>query len=261
MDILSAIILGIIQGLTEFLPISSSGHIEITKKLLGGSFIGKNSLLMTIVLHFGTALSTIVIFKKDIKKILLGLVEFKNNEQFKFSMKIIISMFPAGLIGFLFSREIETLFSGNMKLVGSMLFVTGILLLLADRAKNSNKNVTKKSAFIIGVAQAIAILPGISRSGATISTSVILGVDKEKSARFSFLMVVPLIIGKILSDLINIESQNYEISVFVLFVGFITAFITGIFACKWMINLVKNSNLKYFSFYCFIMSSVVLLCL
>ena len=258
MDIINAIILGIIQGLTEFLPVSSSGHLEIAKAILGDGKIGEESMLMTVVLHFATALATIIVFRKDLIAIFGGLFQFKNNESFQFSLKIVLSMIPAAIIGVLFNDEIEALFGGALTLVGSMLLVTGLLLFLADKAKASSKQVGIKEAVLIGVSQAIAILPGISRSGATISTAVILGIDKEKAARFSFLMVVPLIFGKMTKVLLSGDIQ-YESFIFLpLFIGFIFAFITGLAACKWMITLVKNSQLKYFAYYCFAIGGIVI---
>ena len=257
MEIVTAIILGIIQGLTEFLPVSSSGHLEIAKEILGEEKIKQKSMLMTVVLHFATALSTIIIFRKDLLELFSGLFQFQNNASFRFSLKIIASMIPATLVGVLFNNQIEFFFNGQIGLVGSMLIITGLLLFLADKARLSTKNVTIKSAVLIGLAQAIAILPGISRSGATISTSVLLGIDKEKSARFSFLMVVPLILGKMAQDMfagkINITDAHFPS----LLIGFLFAFLTGIFACKWMIKLVKNSQLKYFSYYCFAIGLIV----
>ena len=250
MGVIEAIILGIIQGLTEFLPVSSSGHIEIVKVLLGISKKEQN-LLLTIILHSATALSTIFVFRKDIKEIILGLCQFKWNKEFQFSLKVILSMVPATIVGLLFENEIELLFSGEILLVGCMLIVTGLLLFLADKAINTNQNVNFFHAIIIGVSQAIAILPGVSRSGATISTSVLLGIDREKAARFSFLMVVPLILGKMSKDIISGDILMENVSLLPLVTGFTAAFITGLFACKWMIQLVKKSKLKYFSFYCF----------
>jgi undecaprenyl-diphosphatase len=258
MEIINAIILGIIQGLTEFLPVSSSGHLEIAKAILGENKVGEESLLMTVVLHFATALSTIIIFRKDILEILSGLLQFKNNDSFWFSLKIVLSMIPAALVGVFFNDEIEALFGGALTLVGSMLLVTGLLLFLADKAKASAKKVGIKHAILIGISQAIAILPGISRSGATISTAVLLGIDKEKAARFSFLMVVPLIFGKMAKDILSGDIQ-YENTTFIpLLVGFIFAFLTGMFACKWMIKLVKSSQLKYFAYYCFAIGGIVI---
>jgi undecaprenyl-diphosphatase len=200
MSIIDAIVFGIIQGLTEFLPVSSSGHLELAKVILGDESVGKESMLMTVVLHFATALSTVVIFRKELLQIFKGLFQFKWNDELKFSLKIILSMVPAAFVGVVFKEEIESLFGGQVLLVGSMLVLTGVLLYLADKAKKSEKDVSYFNAILIGISQAIAILPGISRSGATISTSVILGVDREKAARFSFLMVVPLIFGAILFD-------------------------------------------------------------
>ena len=258
MEIINAIILGIIQGLTEFLPVSSSGHLEIAKAILGENKVGEESLLMTVVLHFATALSTIIIFRKDILEILSGLLQFKNNDSFWFSLKIVLSMIPATFVGVFFNDEIEALFGGALTLVGSMLLVTGLLLFLADKAKASAKKVGIKHAILIGISQAIAILPGISRSGATISTAVLLGIDKEKAARFSFLMVVPLIFGKMAKDILSGDIQ-YETTTFIpLLVGFIFAFLTGMFACKWMIKLVKSSQLKYFAYYCFAIGGIVI---
>ena len=258
MEIINAIILGIIQGLTEFLPVSSSGHLEIAKAILGENKVGEESLLMTVVLHFATALSTIIIFRKDILEILSGLLQFKNNDSFWFSLKIVLSMIPAAFVGVFFNDEIEALFGGALTLVGSMLLITGLLLFLADRAKASEKQVGVKDAILVGISQAIAILPGISRSGATISTAVLLGIDKEKAARFSFLMVVPLIFGKMAKDFFSGEISTTDTNFLVLFIGFIFAFLTGMLACKWMIKLVKSSQLKYFAYYCFAIGSIVI---
>ena len=252
MDVLNAIILGIIQGLTEFLPVSSSGHLEIFKVILGDNKLPNESLLMTVILHFATACSTIVVFKDDIKDLILGLFSFEKNDSFWFSVKIILSMVPAVFVGFFFESEIESLFNGNLTIVGSMLILTGALLFLADKAKPSEKKISFSSSLLVGIAQAIAIIPGISRSGSTISTAVILGIDKENAAKFSFLMVVPLIIGKVIKDITSAETIVNNESIFPLIIGFVFAFITGMIACKWMIKLVKNSKLKYFSIYCFL---------
>ena len=252
MSTFEAIILGIIQGLTEFLPVSSSGHLEIGKAILGDNSLPEESLMMTVVLHAATALSTIVIFRKDIIEILKGLFQFKNNEQFQFSLKIVLSMIPAAAVGVLFNDELESLFGGQIMLVGFMLLVTGALLFLADKATSTDKSVTFKSSFLIGISQAIAILPGISRSGATISTSVLLGIDRVKAARFSFLMVVPLILGKMAKDILGGDLAGSQIDSGLLIAGFLAAFISGLFACKWMISLVKRSQLKYFAYYCFV---------
>jgi undecaprenyl-diphosphatase len=290
MDIINAILLGIVQGLTEFLPISSSGHLEIVKAILGEGKVGKESLLMTVVLHFATALSTIIIFRKDLAEIFGGLFQIKNNESFQFSLKIVLSMIPAVFVGVYFNEVVEAFYGntntiqyieGNNPLiniyilikikllsiigsintiiiVGSMLLLTGLLLFLADKAKSTSKKIGFKDVILIGIAQAIAIIPGISRSGATISTSVLLGIDKEKSARFSFLMVVPLIFGKMFKDILSGEISTHDANFFPLLIGFVFAFITGMIACKWMIQLVKNSQLKYFAFYCFVVGGIAI---
>ena len=258
MDILEAIVLGIIQGLTEFLPVSSSGHLELVKAILGDNSAAEQSLTFTVVLHFATALSTIVVFKNEVEEILRGLLQFKWNSEFKFSLKIIISMIPAVIVGLIFEKELESLFGGKILLVGCMLLLTAVLLLLADKAKSTKKEVSYLNAMLIGFSQAIAMLPGISRSGATISTSVLLGVDRTRAAKFSFLMVVPLIFGKIGKDLIsgNLNLQSSEI--IPILIGFISAFISGLLACKWMISIVKRSKLSYFSIYCAIIGSVAI---
>jgi len=250
MDIWDAVILGIVQGFTEFLPVSSSGHLELGKAILGDTSVPEESLLFTVVLHFATALSTLVVFRKDVWEILSGLLKFKWNEETKYSFKIIISMIPATFIGLFFEEELEAFFGGNIAFVGAMLIVTAILLWLADRSKHTGKKVTKSNALVIGIAQAIAMLPGISRSGATISTSVLLGNDKSKAARFSFLMVVPLILGKIAKDIFSGELSAESTNFGLLSVGFIAAFICGLIACTWMIKLVRNSKLSYFAIYC-----------
>ncbi len=259
MDYLDSLILGIIQGLTEFLPVSSSGHLELGKSILGDNSLPKESMIFTVVLHFATALSTIVVFIKDIIEIIKELLKFEWNSNTQFIFKIIISMLPAALIGVFFETELESLFSNNIVLVGAMLIITGLLLILADRAQNTSKNVSFKNAFTVGVAQAVAILPGISRSGATISTAVLLGIDKTKAARFSFLMVIPLIFGKIFKDIFSGELSYENAQITSLGIGFIAAFVSGLLACTWMIRLVKNSQLKYFAYYCAVVGIIAIL--
>ncbi|MCB0474403.1 MAG: undecaprenyl-diphosphate phosphatase [Flavobacteriaceae bacterium] len=258
MSYLESLILGLIQGLTEFLPVSSSGHLELTKAIFGDQSLPEDSLMFTVVLHFATALSTLVVFRKEVWQILKGLFQFKWNEELIFSLKIIISMIPAAIIGLLFEKQLEEFFDGRVLFVGAMLLVTAILLLLADRAKNTEKKVSYSNALIIGISQAIAMLPGISRSGATISTSVLLGIDRTRAARFSFLMVVPLILGKVAKDILGgeISYQNAEIGQ--MSVGFIAAFISGLIACNWMIALVRKSKLTYFAVYCFIVGTIAI---
>lgn len=259
MHFLEALVLGIIQGLTEFLPVSSSGHLEIAKFIFGDTSLPEESLLMTVVLHAATAFSTLVVFRKDVAEIIAGLFRFKWNEQTIFSLKIVVSMIPAAFVGVFLEEEIESLFGGHLLLVGSMLLITAVLLLLADRAKTTQKKVGYGDALIIGLAQAIAILPGISRSGATISTSVMLKIDRTRAARFSFLMVVPLILGAMAKDLMS-GSISYDASqLFPLIVGFVAAFITGVLACTWMISLVKKARLSWFAIYCLIIGAIAIL--
>jgi len=250
MTIIESIVLGIIQGFTEFLPVSSSGHLELAKVILGDTSVPEESLTFTVVLHFATALSTLVIFRKEVLEIFRGLFQLKWNEEAKFSLKIILSMIPAVFVGLLFEEQLAVFFSGNLLLVGLMLLLTAVLLLLADKAKSTNKKVSFSNAILIGVSQAIAMLPGISRSGATISTSVLLGIDRTKAARFSFLMVVPLIFGKIGKDVLSGDLNFQSSEIITIAAGFIAAFVAGLLACKWMISLVKKSKLSYFSLYC-----------
>lgn len=259
MNELDAAILGIVQGLTEFLPVSSSGHLELGKALLGDTSLPEESLLFTVVLHFATALSTIVVFRKDVMEILTGLLKFQWNGETQFSAKVLISMVPAAFIGVLFEAELETLFGGNVLFVGFMLLITALLLWLADRARYTGKSVSYSNAFVIGVSQAISILPGISRSGATISTSVLLGNDKTKAARFSFLMVVPLIFGKIAKDLLDGNLLESSTPAHLLTIGFTTAFLAGLAACTWMIRLVRKSKLSYFAIYCFLVGMAAII--
>ncbi|WP_405221814.1 undecaprenyl-diphosphate phosphatase [Dokdonia sp. Asnod1-B02] len=258
MDNLDALILGVIQGLTEFLPVSSSGHLELGKAILGDTSVPEESLMFTVVVHFATALSTIVVFRKDIVEILSGLFSFEWNEETQFSAKIVLSMIPAVIVGLFFEEQLEALFGGNIMLVGCMLLVTAVLLYFADRAKDTQKNVTFSNAFIIGVSQAVAMIPGISRSGATISTSVLLGNDKSKAARFSFLMVIPLIFGKIAKDLMDGALTTQTGNVSVLVIGFVAAFVAGLVACTWMIKLVKKSKLSWFAIYCLIVGVIAI---
>jgi undecaprenyl-diphosphatase len=259
MDLIDSIILGIVQGLTEFLPVSSSGHLELGKALLGDDSIPEDSLVFTVVLHFATALSTLIIFRKDIVTLIAALLKFEWNEDTQFIVKIMISMLPAGFLGLVFESELEALFGNNIMLVGLMLIITAVLLFMADRAKKTTKKVGFWDAFIIGISQAVAMLPGISRSGATISTSVLLGNDKSKAARFSFLMVIPLIFGKIAKDLLSGDLSYTTENFGSLSAGFIAAFLAGLFACKLMIRLVKNSQLKYFSYYCFVVGALAVI--
>ena len=256
MNEIDAIILGVIQGLTEFLPVSSSGHLEIARELLDTNQLPSDNLLMTSVLHFATALSTILVFKKDIFNLIKGLFDKENKTSKSYVIKILIAIVPAGLVGFLLSDEIEYLFSGNMILVGMMLIITGTLLFLTKILKTKNLKISKVHALIIGLSQAFAVIPGISRSGATICTSLFLGNNKSEAAKFSFLIVIPVIFGAILKDVLSGNIFDNEIKISILIIGFISSFLTGILACKLMLKIVANNNLIYFSFYCFVLGII-----
>lgn len=261
MSIIEAIILGIVQGLTEFLPVSSSGHIELGTVLLGVE--STDNLLFSVIVHCATALSTIIIFRKDIADIIIGLLEFKWNEATQYTAKILVSMIPVGLVGILFKEEIESFFGGQILLVGFMLLLTGTLLAMTYYARKQVGSVTYGKAIIIGIAQSIAILPGISRSGATIASALLMGVEKEKAARFSFLMVLAPILGASLLELKDFmeapAAAAGSISGMALVMGFLSAFIAGLLACKWMISIVKKGKLIYFAIYCFIVGTVAIL--
>ena len=259
LEIYEALLLGIIQGLTEFLPVSSSGHLELGKALLGDESMPRESMLFTIVVHAATALATLLVYRSDVSNLIKGTFMSNSREEQIFSAQILLSMIPAVLLGMIFSDEIEIFFSQQITLVGSMLIVTAGLLLIADNPKESTKDVSFFSSLVIGLSQAIAILPGISRSGATISTAILLGINREKAAKFSFLMVVPLIIGKIIQDIISGEVFINESQIGILTVGFLSAFITGIYACKIMISIVKKAKLKFFAIYCFVVGSISIL--
>lgn len=258
-EILEAIILGIIQGLTEFLPVSSSGHLEIAKYILNDDSLAKESLATSVLLHLATALATIVVFHKEILEIVMGVFSKSWNNHKTFSLYILVSMIPAGLAGYYMADILEQLFNKKIFFVACMLLITGLLLYFSERIKRKEKDLTLGSAFIIGISQAIALLPGISRSGATISTALILGIEKEKAARFSFLMVVPLIIGKVIKDVVDegalthIESPSYMLA------GFIASFISGWLACNWMLAIVKRSKLIYFAAYCIIVAFAIII--
>jgi undecaprenyl-diphosphatase len=252
MGIIEAILLGLMQGLTEFLPVSSSGHIELGKVLLNVE--SEDNLLFSVLVHAATALSTIVVYRKDILGIFRGLLEFKMNESTVFSLKIIISMIPVIIVGLLFKDDLESLFEGTILLVGSMLIVTGILLSLTYYSPKKTGSVSFFNALVIGIAQTIAILPGISRSGATIATALLLGVEKDKATRFSFLMVLVPILGaasKELLDYMESPVTTSGISAVSLIAGFIAAFAAGLVACQWMIRIVRRGKLIYFAIYCF----------
>ncbi|HOE04274.1 MAG TPA: undecaprenyl-diphosphate phosphatase [Bacteroidales bacterium] len=254
-----ALILGIIQGLTEFLPVSSSGHLEIGKALFGIS--GSENLNFSIVVHGATVLSTILVLRHEILKLLTGLFKFRMNEETIYVLKIAISMIPVLLVGILFKDIIKTLFDGSaMWFIGAMLLVTALLLWLTTIIKPKEKPLTYWRALLIGVAQAIAVVPGISRSGATIATGLMLGTRKEEVAKFSFLMVLIPILGENFLDLMSGSfSNNASLPVSSLLIGFIAAFVTGWFACSFMLRIVKRGKLIWFAIYCTLVGILTIL--
>lgn len=249
MSIIEALILGIIQGLTEFLPVSSSGHLELGKALL--NIEASEDVTFTVVVHGATVLSTLVVFRKDILDLIKGLLAFKWNDETKYVAMMALSMLPVVYLGLMHKDQIESLFSNNVPLVGSMLLITGTLLAFTYYAKAREKDITFKSSFIIGLAQAVAVMPGISRSGSTIATALLLGIKREKAARFSFLMVLVPIIGANAKEVMDGGMANSQVDGMTLLVGFIAAFVAGVLACKIMIGLVNRGKLIYFAWYCF----------
>ena len=259
MEWYEAIILGIVQGLTEFLPISSSGHLEIASYILKTN--PSENLMFTVVVHIATAISIMYVFRKDIYEIIKGLIQFKK-KQVDFILKILISSVPVGVVGVLFEKEVESFFTGNIVLVGSMLLITAALLFFTYFKKDDfKKNISYTDAIAIGLAQALAILPGISRSGSTISMALLLNVNREKATKFSFLMVLVPIFGILILKSIKGFTEISETSNLILFdysyvFGFISALFSGVFACKVMLKIVKESKLIYFSAYCLLVGSI-----
>lgn len=262
MDWLQALVLGIIQGLTEYLPVSSSGHLAIGSYLFG--IDGEENLAFTVLVHVATVMSTFVVLWKEIDWILKGLFKFKMNDETKYFLNIVVSMIPIGIVGVFFNDTVEEIFGSGLLIVGCCLLLTAVLLTFSYYAKpRQRENISMKDAFIIGLAQACAVLPGLSRSGSTIATGLLLGNKKEKLAQFSFLMVIPPILGEALLDVLKAakgEEAFGDISVLPLVVGFIAAFVSGCLACKWMINIVKKGKLIYFGIYCAIAGAVTIVC-
>ena len=248
MNWFEAIVLGLIQGFTEFLPVSSSGHLEISKALFG--IDPEASFFFTIAVHGATVLSTIIVFWKEILTLAEGTLKFKMNEETSYVLKIIISMVPVGIAGVLLKEPIESLFNGNLIFIGLMLLITSLILATAHFMKKGDRSIGYMDAFIIGVAQAVAVIPGISRSGATIATGLMIGNRKEEIARFSFLMVLVPVIGANFLEIFTGEFSTTGTGAGIILLGFISAFISGYLACKWMIELVKKSKLIWFSIYC-----------
>lgn len=253
-------ILGIIQGLTEYLPVSSSGHLEIGNAILGVEL--EENLTFDVMLHVATVLSTLVVLWSEIDWITRGLFKFKMNNETKYFLNIVVSMIPVGIVGVLFKDQIEGFFKGNLLLVGCCLMFTAVLLTFTYFAKPRQKErISWLDALIIGIAQAIAVLPGVSRSGSTIATGLLLGNKKEKLAQFSFLMVIPPILGQaLLSSLKFIKGEEAfgGVGAMPMLIGFVAAFVFGCIACKWMINIVKKGKLVYFGIYCAIVGSITI---
>lgn len=255
-----ALILGLIQGLTEYLPVSSSGHLAIGSTLFG--IEGEENLAFTIIVHVATVLSTLVILWKEIEWIFKGLFKFQMNDETRYVINIIVSMIPIGIVGVFFKDKVEAIFGSGLLVVGCCLLVTALLLSFSYYYKPRQKEkISLKDAFIIGLSQACAVLPGLSRSGTTIATGLLLGNSKEKLAQFSFLMVIPPILGEALLDALKMmkgEDIAGDIPAISLIVGFLAAFVSGCVACKWMINIVKKGKLIYFAIYCAIAGAVTL---
>ena len=262
MEWFEALILGLVQGMTEYLPVSSSGHLTIGSALFG--IEGEENLAFTVAVHVATVCSTLVILWKEIDWILKGLFKFEMNPETKYTLNILVSMIPIGIVGVFFKDHVEAIFGSGLLVVGCMLLVTASLLAFSYYAKPRIKeNISIRDAFIIGLAQACAVLPGLSRSGSTIATGLLLGNKKENLAQFSFLMVIPPILGEALLDImkgLSGEEVMGDISTLSLVVGFLAAFVSGCIACKWMINIVKKGKLIYFAIYCAIVGAITVAC-
>ena len=262
MNSVEALVLGLVQGLTEYLPVSSSGHLAIGSYLFNVN--GEENLAFTVAVHVATVLSTFVILWSEIAWILKGLFKFELNDETRYTLNIIVSMIPVGIVGVFFKETVENIFGSGLLIVGIMLLVTAALLTFSYYAKPRPKEkISIMDAFIIGVAQALAVLPGLSRSGSTIATGLLLGNKKERLAQFSFLMVIPPILGEALLDVIKVakgEEAFGGIDTLPLAVGFIAAFVSGCLACKWMINIVKKGKLIYFGIYCAVAGIITIIC-
>lgn len=253
MSWLEALILGLLQGLTEFLPVSSSGHLE-----LGGALFGLEDphdfFTFNIIVHGATFLSVVVVFWRDIVSLVTNFFRFKWNPEMKFVLLLLASAVPTAIVGLLFEEKIESIFEGRVVFIGFMLLITATLLFLTRFVPKNNKDVTLKSALIIGVAQTLAILPGISRSGATISTALFFGIERSKAIRFSFLMVLIPIFGANFLKILSVTEQatNASMNVAPMIIGAIAAFTAGVVACRWMLTIVRRGKIEYFSIYCLI---------
>lgn len=250
MNWFEAIILGLFQGLTEFLPVSSSGHLELGKYLFG--IDNESNFYFSVIVHGATVLSTLIVLRKEILELITGFLRFQWNDETRYVLKIFISMIPAGIAGFFMTGIAERFYAGNMIALGIQFMITALLLLLTLVIKPKERPIGFWDSFIIGFAQAVAILPAISRSGATIATGMMLGNKKADLAKFSFLMVLIPVIGANIVEMKSEEFNSGGTPFLVILVGFLAAFVSGYFACKWMINLVKKGNLGWFGIYCII---------
>ena len=264
MDVIDALLMGLLQGLTEYLPVSSSGHLAIASHFFG--IEGEANLTFTVAVHVATVFSTLVILWKDIVWIFKGLFDFKGpgmNESQRYALNILVSMIPVGIVGVFFKDYVEMIFGSGLLIVGICLLLTALLLTFSYYARPRQKeNISLRDAFIIGLSQACAVLPGLSRSGTTIATGLLLGNNKAKLAQFSFLMVMPPILGEALLDgmkMMKGEAVAGDIPTLSLVVGFLAAFVSGCLACKWMINIVKKGKLIYFAIYCAIAGVITLI--
>jgi undecaprenyl-diphosphatase len=248
MNWFEAIVLGLVQGLTEFLPVSSSGHLELANVIFG--IKPAESFYFTIAVHGATVLSTFIVFWQEILKLIKGAFQFKMNEELNYVGKIVLSMIPVGILGLFFHDFAEKMFSGNLLAIGIQFLITALILALAHFVKPKERDINYLDSFIIGIAQAIAVVPAISRSGATIATGILLGNRKEEVTKFSFLMVLVPVIGANLLEISKGSSASGSLDFMSIFLGFLVAFISGYFACKWMISLVKRSKMVWFALYC-----------
>ena len=262
MSTIEALVLGLLQGFTEYLPVSSSGHLAIGSYLFG--IEGEENLAFTVAVHVATVLSTFVILWSEIAWIVKGVFKFEMNDEMKYFFNILVSMIPVGVVGVFFKDTVEEIFGSGLFIVGIMLLVTAALLTFSYYAKpRQREKIGLLDAFVIGLAQAAAVMPGLSRSGSTIATGLLLGNKKEKLAQFSFLMVIPPILGEALLDVLKTvkgEEAFGGIDTLPLVVGFLAAFVSGCLACKWMINIVKKGKLGYFGVYCAIVGIITIIC-
>ena len=263
MDWLQAIILGVVQGLTEFLPVSSSGHLAIFKELLGVE--AAEDLMFEVTVHAATVLATIVVFWKPIVQLFAGLFKFNYNDETDYICKILVGTIPVMIVGLFFKDQVEEMFN-SLWVVGGALLITAVLLYFSDaaakakaRESEARNGISFWQALLVGVGQAFAVLPGLSRSGATISTGLVAGVKREVVAQFSFLMVIIPILGEMFLAIVGGELAASTTGLLPLALGFIAAFVTGLFACKAMIALVKKAQLKWFALYCVVVGFIVIL--